>query len=227
MLQGAFFHKLVQQYYSGLPKELVSKQVKEEPVYTWWTNFLVSSPAEGAKIIFPEKILAIKFHGFQMIAKYDLITVQEDESLVIYDWKTSYNKPPREYLAARLQTRIYPLLLSKAMGNLLKGKKPEPENIKMVYWYANQPDSIEKFSFLPAKMKSDEKYLLELIKDIVSLETIDQFPLTQDVNHCQYCVYRSLCDRGDVAGDISAYIGEFGFDDDFDIDLEQIEEIKF
>ena len=227
MLQGALFHKLVQQYYLGLPKELLSKQAQEDPVNIWWTNFLASSPAKSAKKKYPEQILKIYLSDYQVIAKYDLVAINDDKTVDIYDWKTSLNKPKREYIATRLQTRVYPFVLANAIEVLIEGKKTNHENIELVYWYANYPDSTEKFTYSGEKMKSDRDYLLKIINEIVSLETMENFPLTPDVDHCRFCVYRSLCDRGDVAGDINFFTAEFDINEDLDLDFDLVEEVEF
>src|SRR6266498_3834473 len=54
------------------------------------------------------------------IAKYDLITVQNGKA-IIYDWKTYRKRPRNEWLAARMQTRVYQALLVNAGAHLNHG----------------------------------------------------------------------------------------------------------
>ncbi|MBK8026459.1 MAG: hypothetical protein IPK19_34995 [Chloroflexi bacterium] len=55
------------------------------------------------------------------------------------------------------------------------------------------------------------------------------FPLTPDVRHCRFCVYRSFCERGTQAGDALALVN--GADEEDlptpSLDLEQVAEIAF
>jgi hypothetical protein len=52
--------------------------------------------------------------------------------------------------------------------------------------------------------------------------------LTPDTNKCQFCSYRSLCDRGSSPGDFEHFsdLDEIGMDD-LIIDIEQVSELEF
>lgn len=227
MLNGAFFHYLVHQYYLGLPIDLISKQASGEPVKTWWRNFLNSIPTEKTGKNLSEFVLALSLMGIHLIAKYDLLALNEDGTIVIYDWKTSKKISPREYAANRLQTRLYLYILANSADKLFEGKKPDINSITLVYWYANYPDTPQIFYYSPMKMAADEQYIVDLINKIKSLKTKDEFPLTSDTQHCRYCVYRSLCDRGDVAGNLKFFDPEFNYSGELEFEFDQIEEIDF
>ena len=56
------------------------------------------------------------------------------------------------------------------------------------------------------------------------------FPLTEVVERCRYCPYRSLCDRGVEAGPLDEYADAGGDLDDlsaFTLDFDQIAEVEF
>jgi hypothetical protein len=70
--------------------------------------------------------------------------------------------------------------------------------------------------------------LTRLVGEIARLPA-DQFSLTPYTERCAFCVYRSLCERGERAGsledELEAQQGELPGDLQFDFD--QIAEIEF
>ncbi|TEU19308.1 MAG: PD-(D/E)XK nuclease family protein [Anaerolineales bacterium] len=157
---------------------------------------------------------------------------------VILEWKTSCKRPRRKWLAERLQTRVYPYLLVRAGSHLLEigdwrleignWRSFQPEQIEMVYWFANFPDDPERFAYDIAQYDADDDYLASLVEEIKSLADED-FPLTTQERRCRYCPYRSLCQRGVRAGALDEAEDEPEWGDDFEIalDFEQIAEIEY
>ena len=172
--------------------------------------------------------LSTPLRGFRLLARFDLLAVGADGQFLIVDWKTSQRKPSRADLARHLQTRVYPLVLARAGEAYHRGQPIDPASIKMIYWYPAAPDQPEEFAYSSQLLQRDEQYLSELIERIKAAAQKYQFPLVADTKPCQYCVYRSFCDRGERAGprleqaeealeslDVSA------------LDWEQIAEIQF
>jgi len=227
MRQGARFHQLAHQYFLGLPEETLSALSLEQNLGLWWQGFLEHNPIEPSHEVFPEKLLVTKLSGFSLVAKFDLVVLGKDSDLSIYDWKTSRNPGSRDQLSNRLQTKVYSYVLTKAGQVFTDQKEADPEKIRMVYWYANRPSEPEEFRYSFAQLLVDEQILRSLIEECVSLKDIAEHPKTEDRNHCRYCVYRSLCDRGDHPG------ASLDYGDDMDsmledsIDLDQIPEIEF
>ena len=125
---------------------------------------------------------------------------------------------------------MYPYLLVRA-GSHLNGDKPLlPENIEMIYWFADYPGQPERFPYNPEQYQADEEYLLGQVETIERLDEAD-FPLTDDIRTCRYCVYRSLCDRGVEAGSFKEQedtaLEESAEPLDFEIDFDQIAEVEF
>ena len=146
--------------------------------------------------------------------------------MTIIDWKTSRNVTRKDTLASRLQTRVYPYVLAQAGAHLYGGKPIPPEQIKMVYWFVANDGQTVAFDYSAEQMQADEEYLSGLIIDI---ESANLFPLTADINKCKFCSYRSLCNRGDKAGDWDDF-DTYETDnepDSFDVDFDQIAEIEF
>jgi predicted RecB family nuclease len=221
--QGATFHQMAQQLVMGIPAERLNRMTKEEPLSRWWTNFveygLVGLPENRQA----EVTLSAPLGGVRLVAKYDLLAVEAGERLVIVDWKTSQKRTRREVLAERLQTVIYRYVLTEAGAVFNDGKPVQPEQIEMVYWFAEYPDQPERFSYDVVQHERDRQTLTGLLEEIDKRTVFD---LTEQTRLCEFCTYRSLCQRGIKAGNW------LDVDDELeqeipDFDFEQIAEIEF
>jgi len=240
--QGAAFHRLAHQHVLGLSPERLSSMAADKDLCRWWHNYLNSAPADLAESRYPEIILSAPVRGHRLVARYDLIALIRGlgrrpspieraspiEKAVILEWKTSRKRPRRRWLAERLQTRVYPYLLVRAGSHLNEGRPFQPEQIEMIYWFANFPEEPERFSYDAAQYDADGHYLASLVEEIKSLGD-DDFPLTTQERRCRYCHYRSLCQRGVRAGPFDEAESEPEEDGDFGIslDFEQIAEIEY
>ena len=231
MQQGARFHRLVQQHLLGIPADRLEKLIRDDDLERWWRNYLqTKDPAgiEPVKSLYPEINLSASLGKQRLVAKYDLIAVSAQNRLVIVDWKTARKRPQRKWLAERLQTRLYPSVLVLAGAQFVGGGAIQPDQIEMVYWFADFPDQPERFSYSQKQFEKDRSYLEKLLAEIERRGEAD-FDLTSHQERCAYCVYRSLCDRGVQAGDLGDFAetadGEAGAQAAFD--FEQIAEIEF
>ncbi len=247
--QGAAFHRLVHQHVLGLSPERLSSTITDEDLSRWWHNYLESGPADLPASRYPEVVLSAPVSGHRLVAKYDLITLMSSSKLgrspsttlrtgpspiekaVILEWKTSRKRPRRKWLAERLQTRVYPYLLVQAGSHLLETgncRSFQPEQVEMLYWFANFPEDPERFPYDAAQYHADSDYLASLVEEIKGLGDED-FALTTQERRCRYCPYRSLCQRGVRAGALDEAEDEPEWGDDFEIalDFEQIAEIEY
>ncbi len=236
MQAGAAFHRLVQRYLIGVPVERLSAMVEsgspsESELQRWWQNYLQHAGAAPAEKTLVEGVLAARIGSYRLLAKYDLIRWDVDRSntrVTIFDWKTSQRRPPRQWLAERLQSRIYPYLLVQAGSPILGVDKLSPEQIEMVYWFAEHPREPQRFAYSSEQHQLDHDYLTGLVAEIENLAEGD-FHLTSDESKCKFCTYRSLCDRGIAAGlfdPLEIDLESEGVDD-FDLDFDQIAEVEF
>ena len=231
--QGELFHLLAQQSIVGVPAARLEAAAQEDAELAgWWAAFRAAAPDDVPGLRFPELVLSAPLHGEglqRLVAQYDLVALDDDGRAVIFDWKTSRRLPPRQWLAQRLQTRVYPYLLWQAAGDLTAGRGLQPEQIEMVYWFAGYPAQPERFVYGAAQAREDEAFLHGLVQDIARLadsETV--FPLTPVEAHCRFCVYRSLCDRGKEAGDLDeADYTDYDPVVEVDLDFEQVMEIEY
>jgi CRISPR/Cas system-associated exonuclease Cas4 (RecB family) len=200
LAQGEMFHRMVQQQVLGIGYSADASSLAE-PLATWWTNYHHTPPANLPTMRHPELILSAPLGEHRLVAKYDLIAVDPGRCGVIVDWKTSEKRPKAGWLAARFQTRVYRYLLVRAGAHLNACAALHPEQITMLYWFANFPDDPERLPYDATQYAADEARLTALIAEIAGLDD-DGFPLTGDLKRCLFCPYRSLCNRGAKAGDL-------------------------
>jgi hypothetical protein len=277
--RGLTFHRLVHQHVLDVPEERLSRMVADDDdLARWWHNYLTYRPASlppeamqstatsravKPPNIYSEITLSASLGDYRLVAKYDLLAYHPSHYMVILDWKTSQRRSRREYLAARLQTRVYRYMLVRAGGNLLttgadadvaaSGAEVCPERVEMIYWFAEFPASPERFPYDADQYAEDKSYLTQLIAEIESraaevfppagvtrgeaavtlFDLGKAFPMTEDTRRCNYCPYRSFCDRGVGAADFTETEEDLTQLEtplegtDFDIDFEQIAEIAF
>jgi RecB family exonuclease len=204
---GTEFHHLVHRRLvgrqAGLDVEalMANLAIVEPELQTWWRNYLNHYPPllDQARL-YPELTLSTMLRGCRLLARFDLVAVETDGAFLIIDWKTTQSQPAREYLARRLQTRIYLYVLAAAGAALNGGQPIAPDAIKLIYWYPHFPDQPEQFDYDLDQFRRDEQFLLALIERVEQAAAEQNFPRAGDVQPCHYCVYRSLCKRGVKAG---------------------------
>ncbi len=209
MSLGSRFHQMVEQHVSRIPDQRLSELEMNDDLREWWEAYLHANPVKDPKaVVTAEKVLSASLAGFRILAKYDLIASFPDGKLQIWDWKTAANKPKRHHLARHTQTRLYRYLAVKAGASLHRGDPVLPEQVEMIYWFANFPDQAQHFPYDVAQHQADEEYLADLITQIAAHQDEDEFISTGEERACRYCVYRSLCGRGTAGGNV----------DEFDVD---------
>jgi CRISPR/Cas system-associated exonuclease Cas4 (RecB family) len=231
MRNGAMFHQYVHQYLLGVPAELITNLIHEPTMLPWWQNFLDTFPEqEKHEFIAFEHTIAGFLHSFPVLAKVDAIRIQNNR-WIVYDWKTGYHQPKTQTMQARIQTHFYMYLLTTNGAALNQGQPVLPEQIQMIYWYPEFPTRQILIPYSKTQHEENEHSLTTMMQEISAKEA-GEFALTKETKTCQYCVYRSLCGRGMIAGDIFQYhIAENPLDDldsllqDYEVD--QIPEIVF
>jgi hypothetical protein len=241
-LQGELFHRLVQQHQLGIPVERLTRLAQAVGAVQgggrlslWWESYLQAAPADLPRERRPEATLSTALAGHRLVAKFDLLAWEPGQRAVIVDWKTSRNRPGRPWLAARLQTRVYRCVLVEAGDSLNEGQPWRPDQVELVYWFADHPDHEEGLQYSEREHLADREHLASLISEIAHAGEED-FPLTDDLRRCRLCPYRSLCNRGVEAGVLEA-IGESPEDAgevdeaapswESGFDFEQVAEIAF
>lgn len=229
---GVDFHRLVHQHLVGLEAVTLSESLSEaEPdLKLWWQNYLDYRPVLlDRATLYPELTLSTPLGGYRLLARFDVLAVQPDGTFWLIDWKTAHHKAKRHDLERRLQTRVYPYVLAAAGTAFNNGQPLNPAAIKMMYWYPQAPDQAEIFDYSPTLFAQDEATLSAVIERIQTMVHNGDFPLTEDKQPCQQCVYRSFCDRGVEAGPMLTVEPEpvGTIEDVLALEWDQIAEIQF
>ncbi len=221
-LRGEEFHHQIHQHSLGVTAEKISPTITDEEMRKWWENYLRWQAENLPKVRHAELKLTAPLGESRVMAKYDLVAQLSDETLVIIDWKTGHPKK-REWLQRRMQTTVYPFVLWRAGAWLNNGKPISPERVRLIYWFAEQGSTIE-FQLNSEQLQADEQRLTVIISEINSRL---EFPKTEEEKKCQFCVYRSLCERGEIAGKFEDLEDD---DDDavgINLNLDEVDEIAF
>ena len=223
--QGAVFHRLVHQHTAGIPAEVLGNVAGGGEVGSWWQAYLDAPPRDlPVTERHSEVRLSMRLGDHRLIARYDLLAIEPGNRAVIVDWKTGQKRPTRAWLEKRLQTQVYRHVLVRAGAHWNDGRPFSPEQVELVYWFANYAVQVERFPYDDAQHELVERQLTATIAEIVQLDRA-QWPLTTDLRRCKYCPYRTLCDR-EVAEGVTEDEPE-NEADPFDLVLEQIAEIEF
>lgn len=216
MRLGAAFHRLVERVEIGLDPALLAASLPP-PLDAWFAAYQAHRPAhlpEAHKEV--ERILSVPFglegrpdspeQGFRLAAKYDLIAADPEGRVVIVDWKTSRRRPEPATLRQRLQSLIYPYVLVEASPSLPWGPV-QPEQVEMLYWFTAAPEQPIRFRYDGSQHQENQRRLQQLLAEILAGQRPADFPKVPDTEanrrrFCQFCVYRSRCNRGTAAGDL-------------------------
>jgi len=206
-----------------VPVEQIAASAHEPELIRWWRNYLNLPPRDLPRgLRRAEMMLTAPLDAYRIAAKYDLLALESGRRAVIVDWKTERKRPTRAQLAARMQTRVYRYVLVEA-GTALNGGRPiGPEQVTLVYWFAEFPAEPEVLPYDVAQYTDDASYLMGLVREITERADVE-WPKTNDPTRCRLCTYRSLCERGVAAGTDD----ESEIEPDLDIELAQIEEIAY
>ena len=226
MQRGADLHHLAHQHTLGLDVERLEATIHDEVLARWWHAYLAYPPQDLPETVRrAEVVVAAPLAGYRLVAKYDLVAAEPGERLVVVDWKAVLKRPSRAALARRLQTRVYRYLAVRGGAAFNGGQPAQPEQVEMIYWFAEFGGVTERFPYDAEQHTADGDYLAGLIAEIAA-HSEPIWPLTPDERRCRFCNYRSLCERGVTA----AFLNEL--EDDLEpaevtIDLEQIAEVAF
>ena len=223
--EGQLFHRMVQQHRVGLPVEKLQKLASSPDLGRWWGNYLAQPFELDDYAQYSEMTLIAPVGTYRLLAKYDLLAILPGQKGIIYDWKTTQKRPKDEWMAVRMQTRIYRALLVQAGAYLNGGVAIAPDQVEMIYWYSDFPAEPTRFLYTAAQYKRDWETLTSMINEISHHL---HFPMTEDDKKCSYCPYRSYCNRGvraGTSGEAQAEADESAAE--FSLNFEQVAEIEF
>ena len=200
---GERFHRTVQQLFAGVPRNKIEASIAEDAdLSTWWNQFiqfdLHSLPGDK----YSEVSFSVPFEKTRLTAKFDLLIYSPNQPSLIYDWKTSQHSPKRSWLSDRMQTHVYPFVFALLASQTGSEFTIPADNIHMIYWYPAFPDAPIQFDYSQTQFETDQQDLHSTIQEIFTLDE-SGFTKTDNEHLCEFCQYRSLCNRGVNAGDRS------------------------
>jgi hypothetical protein len=224
---GSEFHRMVHQYYLGIPEDKISRWIDSTDLKDWWESFLSKPPANLPENRLPEIYLSKPFEGFRLAAKIDLLAVKKDTQAVIVDWKTTHKPPHPAILLKRIQSLVYPFLVIHTGSALNDFKSFDPSQVSMIYWFPAFPEKSVTLTFDQTWLETTRNQLTRLVREIIQMDQ-EVFPLTSNLEKCKFCRYRSLCDRGITAGNMDEEEEELDEGETpLDINFDEIQGIAF
>ena len=204
---GNQFHMICYQYFSGISPALLADTIIDPDLKIMWDNFLPFGSRLLEHSVYPEQLISFPFIDYRLVAKIDLIVKVSSDKYIILDWKTGVKKPSREILKNRVQSYLYPFVFCQSGAEMVNVNSIKPDQIEMHYFY---PYCSEPHEIFPYSERTHNEITSRLEKITSNLSNIfhenDEFPLTDDLHHCLYCVFRSFCDRGVTPGNIENYL---------------------
>ncbi len=226
---GKTFHRIIYQHFCGIPAEKLTPFIKGNNLSKWWRSFTIHQPhllVDGKRM--PEFKVIVPFEGFILTGQFDLLIRTPENRMVIYDWKTTSGKPNLPAMRRRIQSRLYPLLISIIGQETLSMYSCTPDDIEMVYWFPDSPENPIYLNYSNYQFQEDTSFFKSLLNEIAVTEP-GHFLMTPEEKRCLYCQYRSLCNRGVSSGDWNQNEESFNLDLDasIEIDLDLIPEIEY
>lgn len=227
--RGARFHRLVERHQLGLDPQTLESTINDPQVLNWWRSYLQFTylhHLEGYR--YPEFTLTAELGGYRFSATYDLLVVLPDGGIVIFDWKTYRRLPERRFLEQRVQTRLYMLVAALSADRFL-GHTVDPSALKMMFWCVSDPTTPVEFEYSQRRLEQDRDFFQRVVGSIFQRAVDDVWPLVGDDAFCEYCVFRSLCDRGVGGGDFGGARDIFDVDESAGVDfgLFDVDEVGF
>lgn len=198
--QAIEFHRLLERYYLGMDSELLLQMVSDIVARFWWQRYLALIPVDrdDVELVFPEKWMQVWLEGFLLKARLDLLVVGRDGSVVVFDWKTTKQKPEFSDYLSRVQTRVYLYVIGEQVASLL-GRSISLSQVKMVYWFVEYPESSVVIEYSDVMHRENKLFLGEIFSDIsrdLGNLSLGEWSKTENLGLCRLCSYCTLCDRG-------------------------------
>ena len=188
------FHRLLHQHFLGVDVEpVIDAEPAGSSLREWWAAFQQFPPAGLDGEAHPEVTLGAPLVGHWLTARCDLLAVKPAEMLTIVDWKTG-RPSAGDTLREGWQTVVYQYVLAVAGAPYWDGRTPAPEDIRMLYWFADYPASPAILAYDAARHEEAERRLAARMIHIASLSPADFAPC-EDEQVCHFCGFQSYCRR--------------------------------
>lgn len=189
---GIDFHKLAERYFMGIPNYEAGLTENHE-LYKAFLNLKESFPIKQENVYYPEYTLRVSDEFMRLEANIDLLIINEDKSIEIWDWKTNAKLNNFKKYLSSLQTAVYMLVLKKSVHKIFGFDVPF-EKIKMTYFSPEKNEIIASLNYSEEQYKKDEKEIKSLIKKVYTFD-YGKFNREKYIKSCKYCEFSLFCDN--------------------------------
>ena len=176
--QGLRFHRLVQQHALGL--DVAPRVARSSPaLQRWWENYRQHPPPAPKGTTRSELEIDAPLGTRGLTATFDRLVAGDNGRWLIIDWKTGQQPPDRARLAASWQTTVYPFVLVEG-GRALSGAPVQPEQVTLLYWFAEHPQRPVRFDYDAAAHEEARQRLTAALSDLHPPRTAEDFPKTDE-----------------------------------------------
>ena len=195
MRLGTDFHHIVHQYLSGIDAEKLKQLSLSQELNYWFVNFQKFFTSHKFNHYSSEISITLPFQENIIKAVIDFVGVNEEDQLIIAEWKTSEFLPKKEIISNTVQSILYPYMIYECRKNIFPDINIDHEDIEMIYWFPNYPEILIDLKYSQEKHDLNHRYLADIINRIQNTRS-DAFNKTENLKICSYCEFRSLCERG-------------------------------
>lgn len=201
LARGREFHQLLHRHFLGLT---VAQMLDRQPeIAHWWRVFQSLGPDLPPGRRLPEFNLTVPIGRHFLTGRFDLLVVGQ-QRLHLYDWKTEARPRSEQALRDDMQTRVY--LALAAEGAKAIRSPARAEDIKLTYWYADQPSAAVSLAYNQAWHAENWAFLERLVEQIERLLSEESnWPLTDELDECRRCAYQVYCGRQMEVIDLAAW----------------------
>lgn len=190
---GIALHRWIERYWLNAIDPATDAPDGNDDIHGLWSRFINTDfsflPAQRN----PELPLSCELGARRLYARYDLLAIEPGRAVIV-DWKSARNTAYQNW-AGRLQTRVYLFVLAEAGAPYHDGIDLTPEQCEMRYWLANADEPWVTVRYSQQEHEASREYFAQLAGDISRRTHIDQFPMTDDLQQCAACGYRTFCKR--------------------------------
>jgi hypothetical protein len=204
---GTKFHLLIQQKELGL--DVADVAASEANLEKWLLAFETNPPTTimGDRLSEHRRTCELRIHDHDYVlnAIYDLLIVDSDRTSTetsaaqIIDWKTHQRPLSFAQLQINWQTRLYLYILAKTTDFA-------PEQLSMIYWFANTAKSIT-INYDRAQYQTTEQDLAKILSQISQAQLEESFAqLPIGSNECTRCDFAHRCLRASEADNLEIWL---------------------
>ena len=203
--KGRLFNLFAYRYFLNLDLNLEVIEAEHTELVEWLERLKRFVEIEDKSRYYPEFEIRMAIGQLKIQAKFDLIKVDKDGKVTIYDWKVNEKPLDAKRTLFSFQTIVYRYLLARS-GEMLIQNNIDPQNIKMIYWQPTHPVNPIGVEYSSRLFQEDEVFLSSHIEKILSCNFDAPNIRAVDEKVCKHCEFCSICN--DFQPDIEVLYSE-------------------